>query len=96
MIAVDIIRCHRCIRLALVGIGIRETQDKSVVNGICLIPKGLGPYKLHMTIPSIPLSYATSTFNLSYTTSYPLIFLPIGGFVVIFILIRFPMNLSGD
>ena len=42
MIAVNIIgrRCRS--RLALVGLGIREAQVKSVVNDIGLIPKGLG------------------------------------------------------
>ena len=43
MISVDIIDPNFCIRLALVGLGIREAQVESVVNGIGLIPNGLGP-----------------------------------------------------
>ena len=43
MIAVDIIGRHCCSRLALVGLGIREVQVDSVVNGIGLTPNGLGP-----------------------------------------------------
>ena len=37
-----IIVCHCRIRLALVGLGIKEAQVESVVNGIGLIPNGLG------------------------------------------------------
>ena len=92
MIAVDIIGCHCCIRLDLVGLGIREAQDESVANGIGLIPNGLGPYKGHMTTPTIPLSSFTPTFVLSSPPSCPLILLPIGGFVVIIILIGFPVK----
>ena len=43
MIAVDIIGRHCRSRLALVGLGIREAQAESVVNGIGLTPNGLGP-----------------------------------------------------
>ena len=43
MIAVNIITRHCCSRLALVGIGIMKAQAKSVVNGIGLIPNGIGP-----------------------------------------------------
>ena len=49
-----------------------------------------------MTIPPIPLSSATSTFILSSPTYHHIIILPMVGFVVIFILLRFPVNLSGD
>ena len=43
MIAVDIIGCHCLSRLDLVGLGIRKAQVESVINGIDLIPNGLGP-----------------------------------------------------
>ena len=42
MIAVDIIGCHFPIRIALVGIGIREAEVEIVINGIGLIPNGHG------------------------------------------------------
>ena len=96
MITVENIGCHCRSRLALVGIGIREEQNKSAVNGIGLIPNGLGPYKGPMAIPPIPLSSATSTFIPSSPTPCRLILLPIGGFVVIFVLLGFPVNLLGD
>ena len=43
MITVNIIGCHCRSRLAIVGLGIREAQDDSVVNDIGLIPNELGP-----------------------------------------------------
>ena len=43
MIAVDVIGRHCRSHLDLVGLGIREAQVESVVNGIGLIPIGLGP-----------------------------------------------------
>ena len=43
MIAGDIIGRHCRSYLALVGLGIREAQVDSVVNGIGLIHSGLGP-----------------------------------------------------
>ena len=43
MIVINIICRHCHSRLALVGIGIREAQVESVINGIGLIPNGLGP-----------------------------------------------------
>ena len=87
MITVDIIGRHFHSRLALFGLGIREAQVKSIINGIGLISNGLGPYKVWMTIPPITLSFATSTFILSSPTSCRLILLPIGGFVVIVFLV---------
>ena len=43
MITVEIIGLHFHSRLALVGVGSREEQVKSVVNGIGIIYNGLGP-----------------------------------------------------
>ena len=87
MITVDIIGRHCCSCLSLVGIGIREAQVGSVVNGIVLIPNGLRPQNGRMKIPLISISFATPTFILSSSTSCRLILLPIGGFVVNVVLV---------
>ena len=96
MIAVNIIghNCHSI--FALVGLGIRKAQVESVVNGIGLITNGLGPYKGRMTIPPIPVSSATSTFIPSSPNPCRLILLPTEDFVVIVVLLGFPVNFSGD
>ena len=95
MIAVVIGRHFRS-RLALVGLGIREAQVESVVNGKGLIPNGLRPQKGQMEIHPIPISSATSTFIPSSPISCCLILIPIGRFVLIVVLLGFPVSLSGD
>ena len=93
MIVVDIIDCHCCSRLALVGLGIMEAQVESVINDIGLIPNGLKPYKGRTTIPPTHISSATLTFIPSSPTSCYLILIPIGRFVVIVILLGFTLDL---
>ena len=96
MIAGGIIGRNFCSRLALIGLGIREAQVEIFINGIGLIPNGIGPYEGQMNIPPIPLSSVTSNFIPSSPTSCCLILLPIGGFVVFVIILGFPVNFSGD